>query len=60
MCDLGEEGGHTLEQPLQEGTLASKDSVPTPQVHSKKAEGEIQPGHSGSTHDYTLSSSRRG
>ena len=40
MRDLGEEGGHTLEQPLQEGTLASKDSVPTPQVHRKKAEGQ--------------------
>lgn len=59
MCDLGEEGGHTLEQPLQEGTLASKDSVPTPQVHRRKAEGEIQPGRSGSAHGGALSSSRR-
>lgn len=55
----GEGGGHTPEQSQQEGTLALQ-AQSRPQFKGKRQRGGVQPGHSGSTHDYTLSSSRRG
>lgn len=40
--------------------LTPADSVRLPGFKERGRGGIIQPGHSGSTHDYALSSSRRG
>lgn len=47
-------GRGTLRQPQEEGMLALQT-----RVQGKEAEGAHSAGHSGGTHDYTRSSSRR-